>query len=594
MKFHFIFFIFFFLTLLTQAQVKIGDNPGSINSNSMLEIESGSKGFLGPRVAINNITNVSPLSAPVPEGMLVYSDGGLVADGFYYWDGSQWVKLITGADKPQIYSKTTSSTLTKSETFVVASNDITVTLPAVTATDDGMKITIKNIGSHMDLVVVKGNTGALIDGLDSCNMNRFISRTYVAYNGNWLVQGREPHLEDILDVSPNDSWQSLNEVFEYLDEHMSVPTIVRLSGSEYEVSSTITIDLPYPVTIQGASYGSAAIIPAVSLSGKPMFRCVSETYFKMLDFVGSPALAGYGTNVGEDAIRYVGQGTYNEVKDCIFDGFYNTILDSTNAELWIFECDFYDATNNGLLIHGNVPGVKIRISETDFINCTRGINLDKGSAAAFHAGSIVFECVNATDTALVYHPAGFAFSTIIIKNAAWNHLGYYIEGFDFSRTDGRDASAEIENNLGIEDKTPHMHLNVVNNTSATVITTASTWYKCVWTNTGSYTCKLKVEDNKVTYQPTNRRDANLIITGSIISSIPNKVVTIGIVKNGNTSVRYGETNLRVTTADQPFQFSTVIYLDEVSKADYFELYCTGNSNGLNVTFKDVQWYMNTQ
>jgi len=594
MKFLFIFFILFFLTFLTQAQVKIGDNPDSINSNSMLEIESGSKGFLGPRVTINNITNVSPLSAPVPEGMLVYSDGGLVADGFYYWDGSQWVKLITSADKPQIYSKTTSCTLTKSETFVVASNDITVTLPAVTATDNGMEFTIKNIGSHMDLVVVKGNSGALIDGLDSCNMNRFISRTFAAYNGNWIVRGREPHLEDILDVSTNDSWQTLNEVFEYLGEHMTVPTIVRLSGSDYEVSSTITIDLPYPITIEGASYGSAAIIPAASLSGKPMFRCVSETYFKMLDFVGNPALAGYGTNAGEDAIRFVGPDTYNEVKDCVFDGFYNTILDSTNAELWIFECDFYDATNNGLLIHGIVPGVKIRISETDFINCTRGINMDKGSAATFHVSSGVFECTNATDTAIVYHPAGFAFSTIIINNNAWNHLGYFVEGFDFERTDGRDADAEIANNLGTEDKTPHTKINVVNNASTTPITNAFTWYKCVWTNTSSYSCKWKVENNKATYQPTNKRDAYVIITGNLTSSSSNRVVTIGLVKNGNTSVRYGETNLRITTSAQPFQFSTVIYLKDVSKGDYFELYCSVNGSALNVSFEDVQWYMNTQ
>ncbi|HBX52099.1 MAG: hypothetical protein A2275_04715 [Bacteroidetes bacterium RIFOXYA12_FULL_35_11] len=77
------------------AQVKIGDNPGTIDPNSLLEMESTNKGFLPPRVAINSVSSASPLTAPVSAGMLVYSSGGIVPDGFYYWDGTKWRPILS-------------------------------------------------------------------------------------------------------------------------------------------------------------------------------------------------------------------------------------------------------------------------------------------------------------------------------------------------------------------------------------------------------------------------------------------------------------------------------------------------------------------
>lgn len=80
------------------AQVKIGDNPNTINANSMLELESTNKGFLPPRVALNSYTSTTPMTATVAEGTLVYSDGGTLPDGYYYWNASRWVMLRVGRD----------------------------------------------------------------------------------------------------------------------------------------------------------------------------------------------------------------------------------------------------------------------------------------------------------------------------------------------------------------------------------------------------------------------------------------------------------------------------------------------------------------
>jgi len=81
----------------------------------------------------------------------------------------------------------------------------------------------------------------------------------------------------------------------------------------------------------------------------------------MLNF-DATTLANYGTLAGEDAIRFLGSGTYNEVKDCTFDRFYNTIVDSTDAEIWVFETDISNSQGSGIFVHGAVAGVKVKVA----------------------------------------------------------------------------------------------------------------------------------------------------------------------------------------------------------------------------------------
>jgi hypothetical protein len=89
------------------AQVKVGENPTTINKGSILELESTNKGLLFPRVSLTNTTTWSLASSSIPvAGMMVYNikttalgftgttaypvitgDG----TGVYYWDGTGWV-----------------------------------------------------------------------------------------------------------------------------------------------------------------------------------------------------------------------------------------------------------------------------------------------------------------------------------------------------------------------------------------------------------------------------------------------------------------------------------------------------------------------
>ncbi len=592
-----------FFTIYTQAQVKIGNNPNTINANSLLELESTNKGFLPPRMALNSISSVSPLTGTVPAGMLVFSSGGTLTDGYYYWDGAEWKKLDNG--NKNVVTKTATVTLLKSESIVLASNDITLTLPSVTSTDNGLEITVKNIGTHTNLITVQGNGGATIDAVTIAKLTRWCGQTFVVYGGNWIAKEKKTSAENLLDVNANSSWKTLNEVIEFLDLHMTAPTVIRLSEESYNISATIIINLPYSLTIQGSSYGSTIIAAASGLVNKPMFRCLSDCYFKMLAF-DATALTNYGTLAGEDAIRFLGSGTYNEIKDCSFDRFYNTILDSTNAELWLFECDISNAQRNGVLVHSANAGVTVKVAETDFIACVRGINLDKGSNATIQLSSGGYYNATGTDTAIIYNPSTFtSYTSISIKGNLWNNTGKYIEGFDFTRTDGRDANAIVESNAGVGDKKPSCYLNLLNSATTTTLTTANSWYKANWdyTKVTSSTIKWTITNasggvanvNKITFQPTNKRDGIIVITGNLSVNQTNRTISLGLVKNGSSGTRYGETTLRTAaTANTASQFSTVIYLSDISATDYFEIFCSSTTAGDIITMLDLNWQVITQ
>lgn len=562
--------------------VGISDDGNSFtpNSTSVLELKSTSKGILIPRMT--NSDRVA-ISSPAT-GLMVYQTDGNA--GFWFYNGTQWTKIGTEDANP--VSKTVSCTLTTNETLVLASNDITITLPAISSANNGLAITIKNVGSYKDLIVIQPNSGSYIDSKNSTKLYRWESKTFLAVNGEWMIKEKDLSPENVFDVSPNGSWTTLDEIIEFLDEHMSNASIVRLNSGTYSISSTITIDLPYSLTIEGISYGSAIIQSASGLDDQPMFVCESECYFKMLTFDGS-GLSGYGSSVNEDAIHFNGSGTYNEVKDCVFSTFYRGITVTTDAELWIFETDFEDMTFAGIQIKSSTSGTTFKISECDFMNCRRGLELNKGSEITASIMNCGFYNEQGTDTAVTYYGGNISFSDLFFTNNTWNYTGKFFEGYDFTRSDGRDANIKILNNSGIEDQNPKCKINVNNNTSATNISNSGTWYKAQWTNTSYLTCKFAVNNNRITYQPNNKMYGMFIITGNISVSSTSRIISIGLVKNGNTGVRYGECDLRPSAAGSPMQFATVIYVGDISQKDYFELYCAANGS-CTVTFQDVQWF----
>jgi hypothetical protein len=78
------------------SQIKIGENPKSINADAMLEIESTTKGLLLPRIALKSTTSATPLKN-FTQGMVVYNTSSTndLTPGLYYCDGTIWIKATT-------------------------------------------------------------------------------------------------------------------------------------------------------------------------------------------------------------------------------------------------------------------------------------------------------------------------------------------------------------------------------------------------------------------------------------------------------------------------------------------------------------------
>ncbi len=93
--------VFFLFTQQTLAQVTIGSKLPP-NSDALLDLQQEGEtkgGLLLPRVALKHTTSFAPMSAHT-QGMTVYNTAkdGDVTPGFYYNNGSKWMKLFSAED----------------------------------------------------------------------------------------------------------------------------------------------------------------------------------------------------------------------------------------------------------------------------------------------------------------------------------------------------------------------------------------------------------------------------------------------------------------------------------------------------------------
>lgn len=98
----------------------VGINPtGAIPNNSAgLDVDFTNKGVLIPRVALTARNSNAPIGAGIANSLLVYNTATAgtfpnnVYPGYYYWDGTQWQRLMSGAaDGWQVTGNTLTGTL---------------------------------------------------------------------------------------------------------------------------------------------------------------------------------------------------------------------------------------------------------------------------------------------------------------------------------------------------------------------------------------------------------------------------------------------------------------------------------------------------
>lgn len=94
---------FLFISSISRAQggFAINTTGATANSSSILDASATDRGVLIPRLALSATNNPSPVTSPATS-LLVYNTASsgagntAVTPGYYYWDGTQWVRLLTG------------------------------------------------------------------------------------------------------------------------------------------------------------------------------------------------------------------------------------------------------------------------------------------------------------------------------------------------------------------------------------------------------------------------------------------------------------------------------------------------------------------
>ncbi|NGM60962.1 hypothetical protein G5B30_03425 [Sphingobacterium sp. SGG-5] len=128
--------ILFLLASVATAQQKLADGTDgdgiSANTDAILELSSANKGLLHSRIKLTQTSDAAPLSAHVA-GMTVYntatagSGATAVTPGYYYNDGTQWVRIASINDLPELTNiYNADGTLTTDRTVTLDGNQLTI------------------------------------------------------------------------------------------------------------------------------------------------------------------------------------------------------------------------------------------------------------------------------------------------------------------------------------------------------------------------------------------------------------------------------------------------------------------------------------
>ena len=99
-KLLFLFFVTIFYTIAHAQNVGINSTGAAPNASAILDVEATDKGFLIPRVALTQTTSNAPIGASIITSLLVYNTATIndVTPGFYYWNGSIWIRFQSNLD----------------------------------------------------------------------------------------------------------------------------------------------------------------------------------------------------------------------------------------------------------------------------------------------------------------------------------------------------------------------------------------------------------------------------------------------------------------------------------------------------------------
>lgn len=161
----------------TNAQVGIGTATPA--GSSVLELNSSTKGFLPPRIALTGTNSASPVPSPV-EGLLVYNTQTVsdVVPGFYYWSGTAWTRIVSPTDN----AANITGTIGVSNGGTGSTNGSIVGSSALVLASGGTNENVTLSPSGTGAVIATGNLGA---GTSAFNGGLYARSASGGVDGNW-------------------------------------------------------------------------------------------------------------------------------------------------------------------------------------------------------------------------------------------------------------------------------------------------------------------------------------------------------------------------------------------------------------------------
>ena len=145
-----------FLTLLLnvsflQAQITVGSEL-SPNDGALMDMKqyassnkiTSTKGLNFPRVALQDPYKLEPCATTTTankyahQGLIVYhTDASIMDEGIYYWNGANWIRMVTELPKSQLNLLNQTASSTSDAGTSTGSGGVTLNFPAITIPDDG-------------------------------------------------------------------------------------------------------------------------------------------------------------------------------------------------------------------------------------------------------------------------------------------------------------------------------------------------------------------------------------------------------------------------------------------------------------------------
>ncbi|MEE9362876.1 MAG: hypothetical protein V3U92_09800 [Cellulophaga sp.] len=237
MKYQKLGLLFLFLGInVVSAQVKIGENPDTINSSSIIELESSSKALVLTRVSNTEMQNITPL-----HGALVYNTDTKCV---HYYNSSSWINLCEGASSGFSFRDNNNGTYTLENTngSSITFNGAPETITSLVHNLNGTYTYTNEAGNQTDISFTSIDNQDLTSA--SIDVNNIL--TISIENGDPVTVDLSSYLDntdkqEITDFSYDDVTKKLSITIE--NGNTQVVDMSAISGDGNITSTNNTIDI---------------------------------------------------------------------------------------------------------------------------------------------------------------------------------------------------------------------------------------------------------------------------------------------------------------------------------------------------------------